>query len=85
MLASAEQLKKAMELSVAEVREALDRTGYGDNNEISEAKFKGFNGTSFVYEITFPNPEDEGTATGNVYIQLKRRAFTSTFEFYGEF
>jgi len=85
MLVGAEQVKKAMELTVAEVREALDRTGYGDNGEIVEARFKGFNGTQFVYEITYPAPEDEGMATGNIYIALKRRPFTSTFEFYGEF
>lgn len=85
MLVGADQVKKAMELSVVEVREALQRSGYGNNNEISEACFKGFNGSQFVYEITYPATEDEGDALGNIYISLKRRPFTSIFEFYGEF
>lgn len=85
MLIGADQVKKAMELSVAEVREALQRSGYGDNNEISAARFKGYNGTDFVYEITYPAPEDEGNATGLIFITLKRKPFTATFEFYGEF
>jgi hypothetical protein len=85
MLIGAEQMKKAMELSVAEVCEALQRSGYSDLNDISEVRFKGFNGECFVYEITYPDPESEGAATGNVFISMKRRAFSSTFEFYGEF
>lgn len=85
MLIGADQVKKAMELNVAEIREALQRSGYGDNGEISAVRFKGFNGKDFVYEITYPAPEDEGDASGNVYISLVRKPFTPTFEFYGEF
>lgn len=86
MLATAEQVKKAMELSVEDIRAAIRNTGYGDENkEIAEARFKGFSGTTFVYEITFPNPEDEGMMTGNIFISLKRRAFSRHFDFYGEF
>jgi hypothetical protein len=84
MLATAEQVKQAMNLDTRAVRKALENAGYGAD-EIIDSRFKGFNGTQFVYEITYPNPEDEGTATGNIYISLKRRAFEAAFEFYGDF
>ena len=91
MLASAVQVKQAMELSRTEVIRALANSGYNDGNEITEVRFKGFNGTGFVYEITYPDPENEGDdgeeafATGNIYVSLKRRAFSSDFEFYAEY
>lgn len=86
MLATAEQVKKAMELSVEEVRTALKNIGYGDDvNEISDVRFKGFNGTQFVYEITYPSSEHECSETGNIYISLKRRAFSADYVFYAEY
>lgn len=88
MLATAEQVKQAMELDVNGIHAALDRNGYHESkSEILDVRFKGFNGTGFVYEIDCPNPEDDlpAVVTGHVYVSLKRRPLTSTFEFYAEY
>ena len=86
MLATQAQVKQAMELSSADIRAALGNSGYTvERNEIIDAEFRGFNGNSFVYSISYPNPEDEGTATGYIYVTLKRRALSSKFEFYAEY
>lgn len=86
MLATAEQVQKAMSLGLHEVRAAMSLGGYPDkNNEITDVAFKGFNGVSFVYEFTYPDPEDEGTVTGLVFIKLKRQPFSTNYDFYAEY
>lgn len=88
MLATAEQVKQAMELGVNDILEALGRQGYTVlKNEILGVRFKGFNGHGFVYEIEYPNPEIDlpATVTGYIYVSLKRKPLTSTFEFYAEY
>lgn len=88
MLATADQVKQAMELDVNDILKALGRQGYTVlENEILGVRFKGFNGHGFVYEIEYPNPEDDlpATVTGNIYVSLKRKPLTSTFEFYAEY
>lgn len=86
LLASSDQVKKAMNLSVEDIHSALSNSGYRtERGEIHDAEFKGFNGTAFVYVISFSAPESEGMATGNIYVELKRRAFMSDFEFYANY
>lgn len=88
MLATAEQVKQAMQLDVDGILAALGRTGYNEaRGEILDVRFKGFNGSGFVYEIDYPNPEDDlpAVVTGYVYVSLKRRPLTSTYEFYAEY
>lgn len=88
MLATAEQVKQAMQLDVDGILAALGRTGYHESkSEILDVRFKGYNGTGFVYEIDCPNPEDDlpAVVTGNVYVSLKRKPLTSTFELYAEY
>lgn len=88
MLATAEQVKQAMELDLQGIYAALGRSGYiEEKGSILNVRFKGFNGTGFVYEIDYPNPEDDlpAVVTGNIYVTLKRKPMTSTFEFYAEY
>jgi hypothetical protein len=87
LFATAEQIKKAMTLDVDDIRAALERQGYATSKgEILGAGFKGYNGESFVYEITFPDPEEIGvTATGRVFVQVKKPAFESEFNFYADY
>lgn len=91
MLVSAAQVQEAMTLSRAAIVRALGNAGYGGGSDITEVQFKGFNGTGFVYEITYVDPENEGEdgeeahATGSVFVQLKRRPFSDQFDFYAEY
>lgn len=84
MLATKEDLKHATELNRAEIIRALSNSGYG-SEDIIDVTYKGFNGRQFVYEITYPSPEDDCQATGQVFISLKRLAFSTKFDFYGEY
>ncbi len=85
-LASSEQVKKAMELTVPDIVKALSNSGYeSPSGEITEATFKGFNGTAFVYSISYPDPETGFGTTGRVFVELKRLPFGSNIDFYAEF
>lgn len=85
MLLTKEQIKWAMNLSTEEVRQAVNAGGYG-SHDVLDSTFLGVNPTGqFVYEITFPYPEDEGTASGNLYLKFEREAFSKKFILKGDF
>lgn len=58
MLATASDIHHAMNLSPADICRAFDFTGY-TGQQILSARFRGFNGSSFVYTITYPDEEAE--------------------------
>lgn len=85
MLISRELLVRATELSLTEVKAALAANGYTDNADLRSVEFRGMNTTgAFVYGIEFGEDEDE-LSTGNVYVKLRRGAFSKNFEFYAEY
>ncbi len=85
-LASSDQVKSGLSLTPAGIIRAL--SNYGEeapSGEITEAIFEGFNGTAFVYSISYPSPETGYGISKRVYVQLKRLPFSSNFDFYAEF
>ena len=89
MLATAQEVQHAMNLSPAQVRQALSNSGYiVDAGWVLSARFLGFNGDSFVYEIEFPDEgaEESGIlATGKVYVKLKRQAFDNSYRLFADY
>lgn len=85
MLASEREVKLAMQLNKEELIAALERSGYTDNS-ITGCYFKGFNmdGT-FVYAISYQDPNMEFPAAGQVYVKLGRKPLSSEINFYAEF
>ena len=85
MLISRELLNRATELTLADIRAALSTTGYGNLNDLRDARFLGMDPTgSFVYEISYDEGEEE-LSRGNIYIRFRRGAFGKNFEFAAEF
>lgn len=89
MLATAQDVQHAMNLSPTQIRQALSNNGYiADNNSVITARFLGFNGDSFVYEIEFRDDgsEDSGIlATGRVYVKLTRQSFDNNYRLYADY
>jgi len=85
LLLSKTQVLEAFNLSVEDVRAAMERGGY-DSNDISDAEPCGMrpDGT-FVYRITYPSSEDDGDETGMVYLKYARKAFSSEYYLTGDF
>jgi hypothetical protein len=71
MLISKQKLIKATDLTVAEVRAAMGRGGYpDDDNEIKFASFEGMLPSgNFVYRIGFKG-ETGRNESGNVYLKF---------------
>ena len=71
MLISKRQLIEATELQVFEVRAALARGGYpDDDNEIKYASFQGVSASgNFVYRIGFTG-ENGRKESGNVFLKF---------------
>ena len=86
MLLSKDEVIRAMNLDVAAVRAALNESGFWDTSDISDVEFLGMNMMGqFTYRITYPAPDDEGDATGNVYLKFARKAFCKVHHLTGEF
>lgn len=88
MLIDATDIQAACKLSIMEVRDAMQRTGYGiDRGEITGVEFKGALSTgTFVYEIFGPDPEGgDDISLGNVYLRFHRKMFSNKFELHGEY
>ena len=84
MLLTKEQVFAAMNLTTAEVRAAMKEGGYGASNDIHDAMFLGMNPMGqFVYEISFPEGEDEGV--GKVYLKFARKAFSKVHYLTGDY
>ncbi len=85
MLLTNTEVTHAMNLSTAEVRAAIKKGGYVED-DIKDSKFLGMRpGGVFVYEITFPSQVDEGDDTGRVYVKYVRKAFSSVHYLTGEY
>ena len=83
MLLTKDEVTRAMNLTTAEVRAAMREGGYGAE-DIHDAMFLGMNPAGqFVYEISFPDGEDEGV--GKVYLKFARKAFSRVHYLTGDF
>jgi hypothetical protein len=73
MLIPREMLIKATELSLNDIKQALDNSGYTEQGYIRSADFVGQNiHGAFVYRITFPDDSiDDAYAVGNVYVKIQ--------------
>lgn len=85
MLITRELLIQATELTLADVKAALERSGYKSNSDLRAADFLGMNPNgSFVYEIGYDGGDEE-LSKGNIYITLRRKVFSKDYEFYAEY
>lgn len=78
-LLSASSVNQATRLSREEIVQVLGKSGYAAN-DITDAKFIGFNGTQFVYSIKYPG--ESGVEDGRVFVSLRP---AETEKFYAEF
>jgi hypothetical protein len=86
MLIPATTLTKAMQLTLADVKEALTHSGFSDHNELLSVEFEGQStGGSYVYAITFEDPCDGEEADGRIYVTIHREPVTKNFFFKADY
>jgi len=84
MFLNRERMQRCQSLSTQELRQALERSGYG-SEDVSHAEFVGMNTSgAWIYSFQYPNEAGEWES-GRVYVRPEEDPDTGAMVFTAEF